>query len=84
MSPMNLSANADFEKKTGHLRPVRFVDAQGNPFPMKPGQTWVEIVQTGTRYNETVESEVYMDLRRKTEPGSGVWAVQFYPTAPEN
>jgi len=77
------TANEDYEKRTGHVRPVRFVDAQGNPFPLKPGQTWVEIVQPFTKYNETVDSDVYMDLRRKTDPGSGNWAVHFYPTVPE-
>jgi hypothetical protein len=77
------TANGDFEKTTGLVRPIRFVDAEGNPFPLKPGQTWVEIVQTYTRYNETVDSEVYFDLKKKTEPGSGFWAVHFFPTVPE-
>jgi hypothetical protein len=77
------TANGDYEKKTGRVRPIRFIDAQGNPFPLKPGQTWVEIVQQFTRYNETVDSEVYFDLRNKTNPGSGIWAIHFYPTVPE-
>ena len=77
------TANADFEKTTGHVRPIRFVDAQGNPFPLKPGQTWVELVQPMTRYNETVDTEAYFDMKRKSEPGSGFWAVHFYPTVPE-
>jgi len=77
------TANSDYEKTTGLVRPIRFIDAEGNPFPLKPGQTWVEIVQTYTRYNETVNSEVYIDLKKKNEPGSGFWAVHFFPTVPE-
>lgn len=77
------TANGPYEQRTGMVRPIRFIDAEGNPFPLKPGQTWVEIVQDPTRYNETVDSEVYFDLKNKAEPGSGNWAVHFYPTVPE-
>ena len=70
--------NADFEMKTGMLRPIRFEDAQGNPFSLNPGKTWVEIVPSYTPYYETVDSTVYMDLMRKQTPGSGNWAVQFF------
>ncbi len=57
------TANGDYEKKTGLLRPIRFVDATGNPFPLKPGQTWVEIVDTTATVTET-------------EPG--LWKARFY------
>lgn len=77
------TANTDYEKKTGQVRPIRFIDADGNPFPLKPGQTWVQIVQDYTRYNETVDSEVYFDLKNKQEPGSGNWAIHFFPTVAE-
>lgn len=77
------TANTEYEKTTGRVRPIRFVDANGAPFPLKPGQTWVEIVQMYTRYNETIDSEVYFDLKNKPNPGSGVWAIHFFPTVPE-
>jgi hypothetical protein len=77
------TANGEYEKKTGLVRPIRFIDAQGNPFPLKPGQTWVEIVQDYTRYNETVDSEAYFELKNKVEPNSGNWAIHFFPTIPE-
>lgn len=77
------TANGKYEKSSGKLRPIRFIDASGNPFPLKPGQTWVEIVQQFTRYDERVDSAVYFDLKNKPEPGSGVWAVHFFPTVPE-
>lgn len=77
------TANTDYEKRTGLVRPIRFVDKDGNPFPLKPGQTWVEIVQQGTPYNETVDSQTYMQLKTQNTPGSGVWAIHFFPTVPE-
>ncbi len=77
------TANTAYEKTTGRVRPIRFIDAKGNPFPLKPGQTWVEIVQMYTRYNETVDSQVYFDLKNKTSPGSGVWSIHFFPPVPE-
>ncbi len=60
--------NEQYERTTGKLRPIRFEDAQGNPFALKPGQTWVELVPTYSPYYETVDSQLYSDLagKRKT------------------
>ena len=55
--------NSEYEKQSGLMRPIRFVDADGNPFPMKPGQTWVEIVTSNTHVEQTT-------------PGS--WKVRFF------
>jgi len=70
--------SGDYERKTGLMRPIRFVDAQGNPFPLKPGQTWVQIVPQFTPYYETVDSQSYLDLVNKKQPGSGHWAIHFF------
>jgi len=67
--------------QTGKLRPIRFIDAEGKEFPLKPGQTWVQVVQPFTLDYEVPDSEVYYDLLNKKEPGSGVWAVRWYPPA---
>ncbi|NPV76411.1 MAG: DUF3048 domain-containing protein [Anaerolineae bacterium] len=70
--------NSQYELQTGKVRPIRFIDANGNPFPLKPGQTWVHIVPLNTPYWET---EGTMDLYRllnNREPGSGNWAMRFY------
>lgn len=77
------SKNEEYEKTTGKVRPIRFIDEAGNSFPLKPGQTWVMIVPRGARYNETVDSQLYSDLKGKTQPGSGIWAVHFYVPAIE-
>ncbi len=34
-------AAREYEKETGQARPIYFVDANGNPVPLKPGQTWL-------------------------------------------
>jgi hypothetical protein len=70
------TANGDYEKETGKLRPIRFIDAQGNSFPLKPGHTWVEMVTPATYTYETVDTQAYADLKQRV-PGSGVWAVRF-------
>jgi len=72
------TASEEYEKTTGRLRPIRFIDAQGNPFPLKPGQTWIEIVPILTHYWETIDSEIFNRLAGNEEPGSGFWAVRVY------
>ncbi|MCD6356440.1 MAG: DUF3048 C-terminal domain-containing protein [Anaerolineaceae bacterium] len=67
----------EYEKTTGKLRPIRFIDAEGNPFPLKPGQTWIELIPTHSPYWETVDSEKYHILVNGRSKGSGYWAVYF-------
>jgi hypothetical protein len=57
------TVNGEYEKRTNLLRPIRFEDAQGNPFPMKPGQTWVQIVTSNTTAEKV---------------RNGFWKVRFY------
>ncbi|MDP2965545.1 MAG: DUF3048 C-terminal domain-containing protein [Pelolinea sp.] len=67
----------EYEKTTGRLRPIRFVDAKGNQIAFKPGQTWVEIVPNHIAYWETVNSEKYNQLASGRSKGSGYWGVYF-------
>lgn len=67
----------EYEKTTGKLRPIRFMDADGNPFPLKPGQTWIELVPNYTTYWETVDSEKYNQLVAGRSKGSGYWGLYF-------
>ena len=67
----------EYEKTTGKLRPIRFVDAEGNPFPLKPGQTWIELVPNYNVYWETVDSEKYNQLVAGRSKGSGYWGLYF-------
>ncbi len=61
----------------GKNAPMRFEDAQGNPVPLKPGHTWVQVVSAGSPYFETVDSKDYGTRIGSNTPGSGVWAVKF-------
>jgi hypothetical protein len=54
--------NREWEKQTGLLRPIYFVDSFNNPFPLRPGRTWIHLV--------TPFSGV-------TEQTPGEWLVQF-------
>ncbi|MHC1782764.1 MAG: DUF3048 C-terminal domain-containing protein [Anaerolineaceae bacterium] len=68
----------EYEKTTGKLRPIRFIDESGNPFPLKPGQTWISIIPSFTSYYESVESRVLFDILNKKQPGSGEWVIRFF------
>jgi hypothetical protein len=57
------SMNGDYEKNSGLLRPIRYTDLEGNPISLKPGHTWVEIVDVTTTLQEV-------------KPG--VWKARFY------
>ena len=62
--------NREFEKKTGLVRPMHFVDAQGNLVPLHPGRTWIHII--------TPFSSV-------SDEGDGNWLVHFVqPYDPED
>jgi hypothetical protein len=55
--------NGEYEKTSGLLRPIRFTDRSGKPISLKPGQTWVEMVDMSTTLQE-IEA--------------GAWKARFY------
>jgi hypothetical protein len=57
------TVGGDYEKTSGKLRPIRFVDAAGNPVALKPGRVWVQFVHFSTTLGEV-------------EPG--MWKARFY------
>ncbi|MCD6576917.1 MAG: DUF3048 C-terminal domain-containing protein [Anaerolineaceae bacterium] len=70
--------SGEYERATGKLRPIRFIDADGNPFPLKPGQTWIELMPNYyTPFWETVDSEDYSTLAKGRSEGSGYWGLYF-------
>ena len=56
------TANREWERTTGLLRPLHFVDAQDKLVPLHPGRTWIHIV--------TPFSSV-------TDQGNNQWLVRF-------
>ncbi len=71
----------EYEQSQGRLRPIHFIDYEGNPFQLKNGQTWVELVNLYSPYYETADTEEYKLLVNHKQPESGFWAVQFYMPA---
>jgi hypothetical protein len=71
------TSSEEYEKTTGKLRPIRFIDYDGNPFPLKPGQTWIEVLPIGLEAWETVNSVIYNQLMAGNVKGSGYWAIRF-------
>ncbi len=72
------SKNEAYENSSGKLRPIRFIDSKGEPFPLKPGQTWVSIVQLHSSVYETQDTQDHYRLKNIPDPGSGLWGVRFY------
>jgi hypothetical protein len=68
----------EYEQTTGNFRPIRFIDVDGNPVDLKPGQTWVEIMPGISVYWETVNSEKYNQLASGRSKGSGYWGLYFH------
>lgn len=66
-----------FERDSSRMRPIRFLDENGNNFRLKPGKTWVHIVMPGNPYYE-VESE----LGSKLTAGSGHWKMPYISFKP--
>ncbi len=56
------TGNRVWEKKNGLLRPLHFVDIDGNPISLHPGKTWVHLMTPAT-YPENL--------------GDGQWRVKF-------
>lgn len=66
----------DYEKETGLTRPIRFVDAEGHPVPLKPGQTWVHIVTDYSYYLQSAISDnPFYGITE--ESGTGLWLIRY-------
>ncbi len=79
--------SGEYEQTTGLMRPIRFMDADGNPFPFKPGQTWVHLTPLGAPVYETEPWEMtgltdphtaWQQHKRSRGEGTGYWTVEFY------
>jgi len=66
----------EYEKETGLLRPMRFVDANGNPISLKPGQTWISVVSLESYYVESaVKDQPFYPIVE--EEGTGLWLIRY-------
>ena len=88
------TVNTEFELETGKRRPIRFIDEEGNPFPLKPGPTWIILAPM---YTPIWESEMmeeipldaidwlpeqpdvqFLGLLNKRLQDTGIWVSRFY------
>ena len=69
--------SGQFEQESARMRPIRFLDADGNNFRLKPGKTWVHIVMTGNPVYE-VDSELGSEITS----GSGCWKLPYISFKP--
>jgi DUF3048 family protein/tetratricopeptide repeat protein len=60
--------NGEYEKKFGLRRPIRFLDEAGNPIALKPGNTWIHVMNVGSSIGE--ESPGNWQLNFYKPPGS--------------
>jgi len=66
----------EYEQQTGRLRPIRFVDATGEPVALKPGQTWVHVVSMASYAVESVlnDTPFYPVIE---QPNTGLWLIRY-------
>lgn len=69
----------DYEQETGLLRPMRFMDTNGDPVALKNGRTWVEIVSTTSFHVESEISDHPFTPIKEAE-GTGFWLVRYKGT----
>ena len=67
-----------YERETEKMRPIRFITADGTPFPLKPGKSWVHVFQPG---NDNYEVESLGSNGDSAD--SGVWKFPYISIKPE-
>jgi hypothetical protein len=65
------TASGDYEKKTGFRRPIAFLDNDGNPFPLRPGRSWIIIATPFSDYFQ--ENPGQWKFHIYAPPGTGIY-----------
>jgi hypothetical protein len=60
--------NREWEKETGLLRPIYFVDSFNNPIPLRPGRTWIHLVTPYSGVSETSFGEWLVKFVQPLDP----------------
>ena len=63
--------SGDYEKKTGFRRPIAFLDKDGNPFPLRPGRSWIVIATPYSDYSQLEPGQ--WKFRIYAPPGTGLY-----------
>ena len=67
------SRAGEFEQSTGLVRPIQYTNYWNAAFPLKPGQSWIHLVDINHRYWEANPARPFESL-----VGSAFWSVRFY------
>jgi len=60
-----------YEQNTGLRRPIAFLDKEGQPFPLRPGRSWIIIATPYSQWNEVSPGE--WRFRIYAPPGTGLY-----------
>ena len=63
--------SGSYEKATGFRRPIAFQDKDGNPFPLRPGRSWIIIATPYSEYSEYEPGK--WKFRIYAPPGAGIY-----------
>ena len=63
--------SGEYEKRTGFRRPVTFLDKDNNPFPLRPGRSWIVIATPYSQYSQLEPGQ--WKFRIYAPPGAGVY-----------
>jgi hypothetical protein len=65
------TASGEYEKKTGFRRPIAFLDKDGQPFPLRPGRSWIIIATPFSDYFQNEPGK--WQFRIYSPPGAGIY-----------
>jgi hypothetical protein len=72
MYDIEWSTRADeYERETGLRRPIAFLDKNGQPFPLRPGRSWIVVATPFSEYFQN-EPEKW-NFRIYAPPGAGIY-----------
>jgi len=63
--------SGDYEKRTGFRRPIAILDSAGDPFPLRPGRSWIIIATPYSQYSQFDAGKWY--FRIYAPPGAGLY-----------
>jgi hypothetical protein len=61
----------EYEQKTGFRRPIAFLDKNGDPFPLRPGRSWIVIATPFSDYFQSESGK--WTFRIYAPPGAGIY-----------
>jgi hypothetical protein len=61
----------EYERETGLRRPIAFLDKNGEPFPLRPGRSWIVVATPFSEYFQNEPGK--WNFRIYAPPGAGIY-----------